>query len=59
MKEIINNNQNKTAMKKDYEIPLCESIELDPESNVMQTGSQYGDPGMPGSNLDLLDPLVF
>lgn len=46
-------------MKKVYEIPLCESIELDPESNVMQTGSQFGAPGMPGSDLDVLDEFVF
>ena len=47
-------------MKKEvYEMPLCESIELDPESNVMQTGSQWGESGMPGSDLDLLDPIVF
>ena len=59
MKEIINNNQYKTAMKKVYEIPLCESIELDPESNMMQTGSQFGAPGMPGSDLDVLDEFVF
>lgn len=47
-------------MKKEfYEMPLCEFVELDPESNVMQTGSQWGDAGTPGSDLDLLDPLAF
>ena len=42
-----------------YETPLCVSVELDPESTMMQTGSQWGDSGMPGSDLDLLDPLIF
>lgn len=42
-----------------YEAPLCESLELDPESHMMQTGSSFGDPGMPGSDLDLLEDIVF
>ena len=43
-------------MKKSfYESPLCEALELDPESAMMQTGS----PGQPGSELEILDPLVF
>lgn len=47
-------------MKKEfYQSPLCESIALDPESNMMQTGSPFGDPGMPGSNLEELPGLNF
>ena len=49
-------------MKKVYEIPLCESIQLDPESNMMQSasgGDAFGNPGLPGNDLDILDPLVF
>ena len=47
-------------MKKSfYETPLCVSFEMDPESHMMQTGSQFGDPGMPGTDLDILDPIIF
>lgn len=50
-------------MKKTYyESPLCEVLQMDPESTMMQGasgGGAFGDPGMPGSSLDILDPLVF
>lgn len=42
-----------------YELPLCEFVELGPESNMMQTGSDWGETGMPGSDLEPLTPIEF
>lgn len=54
-----------TNMKKSfYETPLCLSISLDTESKVMMAASQagagdFGFPGYPGNELDLLPPIIF
>ena len=44
--------------KKFYETPQCEAFEMVLQNVVLQ-GSNFGDPGQPGSDLDLLDELVF
>lgn len=52
-------------MKKSfYETPLCLSISLDTESKVMMAASQagagdFGTPGYPGNELELLPPIIF
>ncbi|MBO5596354.1 MAG: hypothetical protein J5917_06235 [Bacteroidales bacterium] len=47
--------------KKNYEIPLCESVKLAFESAVLAASApdQLGLPGMPGNDLGVLDPLTF
>lgn len=42
----------------EYESPKCEVFEFALESTIL-SGGDYGDPGMPGSNLDVLDPFIF
>ncbi|MBP5482794.1 MAG: hypothetical protein J6X99_00820 [Bacteroidales bacterium] len=47
-----------------YETPLCLSISLDTESKVMMAASQagggdFGFPGYPGNDLDLLPPIIL
>lgn len=47
-----------------YETPLCLSISLDTESKVMMAASQagagdFGIPGYPGNELELLPPIIF
>lgn len=44
-----------------YESPLCVSMELDPESTIMQLsgGDAFGAPGAAGNDLDILGELTF
>ena len=47
--------------KQNYEIPLCESVKLEFDGAVLSdSGSdKLGKPGLPGNDLDILDPLTF
>lgn len=47
--------------KKNYEIPLCESVKLVVESPMLTASGpdQFGEPGMPGNDLGTLDPIIF
>ena len=41
-----------------YETPKCEVFRIKLENNIL-SGGAFGDPGMPGSDLDDLSPLIF
>ena len=41
-----------------YESPKCEVLEFALESTIL-SGGDYGAPGMPGSDLDVLDEIVY
>lgn len=46
-------------MKKEFYVtPSTEALVLSLESTVLQP-SNFGDPGQPGQDLNILDPLVF
>ncbi len=54
--------QNYKAMsKQNYEIPLCESVELEFEGAVLAASDPdaLGAPGMPGNDLGVMDPISF
>ena len=58
--------QNYKAMsKQNYEIPLCESVELEFEGAVLAASldpldpDALGAPGMPGNDLGVMDPISF
>ena len=54
--------QNYKAMsKQNYEIPLCESVKLEFEGAVLAASEldAFGAPGMPGNDLDVMDPISF
>lgn len=42
----------------EYESPKCEVLEFALESTIL-SGGDYGAPGMPGSDLDVLDEIVY
>ena len=47
--------------KQNYEIPLCESVKLEFEGAVLAASEldAFGSPGMPGNDLDVMDPISF
>ena len=42
----------------EYESPKCTVLEFALESTIL-SGGDYGAPGMPGSDLDVLDEIVY
>lgn len=50
---------NKTSLPSSYTSPECEVLEIRLEQTFLSGGDLFGNPGEPGSLLDINDPLLF
>ena len=47
-----------SGVAKSYVTPQCDVFEIRLENTIL-SGDAFGSPGMPGSDLDVLDEFVF